>query len=352
MSAPSSVDVLILGQGYTALLLATLLDRRGVTSLTVSTSTTDQLLVDIKGRTLSALPVFPVRGSWLTSVLGLDNGSLIIPEFRGNPGVPAASPRAGSFSEFSQAHSGPRGWTLGRKLFGLELMDRPLSELQQKVARHYPDGQAVDQRIGFVGGLSPYWTCVQRSNASHHVRGPAEEVDLPGRRIVARGLSVKYAVMVATVPFLKLARLVGPSVQARTVGAPTRFVYFISTSPVTPNRLVYDLALHSPVYRVFAPTSDVVAVQTSFDGLGTAPKLIAQRAEGLMNLNEGTLVPTEERRPLMPYPLDLEPEAARAAVLENAGRRRVIPFGRMALWRYLDLHELDWSILDDITEHI
>ena len=52
------------------------------------------------------------------------------------------------------------------------------------------------------------------------------------------------------------------------------------------------------------------------------------------------------------YPLQIHPEEFRTSCEDSLRARGVFLFGRHGLWEYRDLHELRWSVVDDVLHYL
>jgi hypothetical protein len=146
--------------------------------------------------------------------------------------------------------------------------------------------------------------------------------------------------------------LTGIDTGATFVAGDARFAVFHVPEAMSENVLTYDPDLTSPVYRLFAPVARIVVAQLSKtnDCWEDVPHVASylrrtQSWHGPSTLLSAFTLPGC-------YPLQIHPEEFRTTCEQMLREKGVFLFGRHGLWEYRDLHELRWSVLDDVLEYL
>lgn len=265
-------------------------------------------------------------------------------------GVPAQRPaRPDTFAEYARQALPPRSQLLAPKQFGRLVWEHPLSEVREKIARLYGTAQASPTaspaRSGYTAGESPYAPYLRRLARVHTVLAThAARIDADRHGVfTADGRRLGYRTLVVALPIAEIARLLGVRGVEAVAGA-AAFVVF-RMDGARPNRLVYDAEPGTPVFRVLTPRSDVAVVQVAVDIDPDRPEIDDALRSRVRELTGTEILdrvwPTVRVR--RAYPVD-GPGRHGAAELDAAGAAAgVIRLGRFAEWRYIDLHEVDWS---------
>lgn len=266
--------------------------------------------------------------------------------------VPAANPvlgawPAGSFGSIVEEF-GVLGTSLSLKQFGIERFNEPLLEVRGKRERHY--GAAVAARTlpraGFLDGCSPYrlvrdaFRDLQRAGDVEHVI--AERLDGRSKLIVAPCGIRAYDMMIVTCDVNEFCSLLGTS-GVSTPSAPASFVlYSVAGVDLEPNILVYDHRAESGVFRAFSSRPDRVVVQRS---LAQSDSSIDERSAiaALVGCSAASLEPVCTLVLPTAYPTDPISDDDLRRLEDISEAYNALLFGRYAEWRYVDLHELDWS---------
>jgi hypothetical protein len=238
------------------------------------------------------------------------------------------------------------------KLFGRTIAaGPPPPELAKKVARHYGQ-QPAEPRMGFIAGVSPYFLVSQDATLTDWSCDGVTGVDLSERLLAAGNQTIRYRALVSTIPLPALLPLAGIETTATFVAGDARFAVFHVPEATSANVLTYDPDLTSPVYRVFAPLAGIVVAQLSktndcWEDVSNVASYLrtTQSWQGPATLLSTFTLPGC-------YPLQIHPEAFRTSCDQTLREKGVFLFGRHGLWEYRDLHELRWSVLDDVLEYL
>ena len=259
---------------------------------------------------------------------------------------------ADSFGHYA-ATNGWRTLTLASKQYGRELLSRPLSLVRAKVDNSYLRANASEfHRLGYVGGRSRYAIAMEillRSLTTNN--SSIREINPSDRSVVlATGQRLMYKRLIFTGRITQLADLLGVRPYS-PLSAPAHFCVG-RCDKGEPNQITYDLRDDSPVFRVITTDTRIWVAQLSQDyairekqsqvpedSLGADLKAaLADLLEtGSIEILAGLLT-LNGAYPLERLPIEYEQELESRC--QDAG---VVRFGRFAEWRYVDLHELDWS---------
>lgn len=339
-------DICIVGDGIASAILADQLGQRNTCSVAwVKTPGSPSLETqNCCGETISVLPMFPVAGASLTSQLWLGDDSGL----RSNVLDISYAEELKSSSAFHRSLSGKDSQAvLTWKLFGCK-QDAPLPlEVKRKISRHYENGFATSVRYGFQGGISPYVRYVQQASLAP-VAGPVTHLDLDRRRIrLATGRDIQFKALVWTKPLPLLLKHLGLGHGIDFHGLPTRFIICSTRVPIPENQLVYDCNQQSPIYRVFSPLENILVIQTSIHAATIAAASVSAAASRLLGIPE--CIVEKDIHVSLAYPLEFSPDEARHNIRSTLRDHGVFLFGRYATWEYLDLHELDWGVIDEVN---
>jgi hypothetical protein len=125
-----------------------------------------------------------------------------------------------------------------------------------------------------------------------------------------------------------------------------RFSLFSGATGTTANQLIYDDRPDSPFYRVFAIKDGYLCVQTAAD----MKPCLADYISLWRKLGVGSPTFLTHLHVPMAYPLG--PDSSIVEGTRSALRALGVALcGRLAEWRYIDLHEVDWKAIRDAAEH-
>jgi hypothetical protein len=254
----------------------------------------------------------------------------------------------GSFAWYSASNLTPRAQALAHKQFGTLARTSPLLEVRAKIARTYVNHAAPANRAGYIHGESPYvGTMRAAAAAAELVDRTVVSIDHRRRRVrFADGGHLDYGSMVLTIPLPQIARLLAIPYATMTCAAAEFVVARCVDVPA--NLLIYDSEPDSPMFRVISPRTGIVVVQLALTEART-DRLTTRCVQRLRRrLTEAIGSPTTGidptiRRVEMAYPTD-PPDAAFLHRLETVAEAgNIVRLGRFAEWRYVDLHELEWT---------
>jgi hypothetical protein len=374
-------DVLVIGSGATATFAAAICHLRGRrTTLLAPTST--GLLGSIKSyypdldfkNTLVPIypPVPPTDLSETFSSVGLPLSVLspindqpdilvrdhkFVPDHQSRSSIKPTLATPGSFAEYASLRD-DRTLVLANKQYGADLVGTlPLRLLQEKVERAYTPGAGSNfERLGYIDGRSRYAIAVESLLPLLSVRnGRISELDASKRSVtLVSNERISYYRAIFTDKFTHLARLLGLEIY-QPIAASAHFC-ICARRGGAPNHIVYDFRSDSPLFRMVATDNTVLVAQLAQpqpdDHQGPSPSSchgslrdrIRSAASSLLDVWPIDVVSDVITFPgAYPLePLDASYEAALEARCRGAG---IVRFGRFAQWRYVDLHELDWTLV-------
>lgn len=354
----ASAEALVVGGGLTAVFAAGVLGLlSGRRTLLVPPPNVPTIPTRVPGIAQVPMPVFPLAEPTPIAALlseitlwppdGYDPGTGDLDISVGFPDAVEHHPLPqsvrvcpGSYAEYATGVS----LSQACKQFGRGLCaTSPLRELRQKVSRHYSSPGRGSTRIGFIDGESAY------NGAARDVRSQLTSVGSICQRIdpekhllyLRDGGRVEYGRLVYCAPLPSLGECLGLPI-GELVGADAVFARCAVRDPVPLNSLRYDYRPDSPIIRVFVPTVGCLVAQLAVDF--DLDSDLSPWLETLMGC-EVEVTSATVTRIGHAYPLEA-PEGAPAEMIRSAcNLGDITPFGRYAEWRYLDLHELEWSTL-------
>ena len=232
------------------------------------------------------------------------------------------------------------------KQYGPPVQRRPLSQVRRKVARAY--GGSPRGRSGYTDGLSPYFPSMA-SALRAAIPPPSAVVEWRPRSrevvVAEEAAPIRYSRLVYAGSLSHLAAAVGQAPQGAEY-APATLALYGANGEVDVNNLIYDLRPGSPIFRVFTPRSRVALVQYSQLSTGGTEREAATKSalwelfhRSFEIIGQETLLPKA-------YPMESLTPDAQAAMDTACADLGILRFGREAMARYVDLHELPWSDLE------
>ncbi|CAM4099286.1 FAD-dependent oxidoreductase [Zobellia roscoffensis] len=304
--------------------------------------------IDHEGISFSPLPIFPVQESELY------NSSLFydapkqkpisvsfseLANFEHNPN----EVKEGSLASFMIAKQGvDRNLCLGLKQWSRSMLSQPLSQVQDKIRRHYISNNG-NTRVGYVDGKSLFKYTIDKLQPEILNFSKLQKIVVETKEIHTADHIIAYDHLVSTIPLHYLLQYCGLPQDHNTESASAYFKFFTYSKGFKENRIIYDCDLNSDILRLFSVSDTLIMAQIRGDKHGkVSNKKVQDRIQNLIPEIEGLTFARELFSP-MGYPLELvtQPNSLKSmAILKENG---VIPFGRFGNWEYSDLHELDWS---------
>jgi hypothetical protein len=345
--------ICILGAGPAALLSQAFLRKKGVKPMVVGESVLGNLSpMRHEGARVGLVPIFPIQESDLFQRIAAEAPAAPEPvaiTFAQGAEELTDAITPGSHAEFLAQSFGDRQQRLilAKKHVGCEAFTRPFPELRRKVVASYPQVKRTRTLVGFAEGVSAYLHYIERAQFSVSVPERIVKVDLAKRCIVTASSEIRYDQLVCTLPIPDLVRLAGIAPRVAFVGSGVQTAVAAVEEPLSANRVVYDCAARSPIFRAFVPRPGFIVAQVARGEWDAASGAIATRIAELFGL---AAAPRILRRFTIDncYPLAVSDEARRDELFHQLERSGTVLFGRAAQWRYLDLDELDWERIDGL----
>jgi hypothetical protein len=342
-------DICVLGAGPAGLFASSWLrHRRRVRTTVIGTPVFGMLRHDYSPTgPFSLVPILPPNGSHFPP--SARGAGILRTAYVGQcHRARSADHQVGSFAHYSAANLGERSLVLARKQFGPMAHTEPMLEVRDKIERNYSAGMPPMKRAGYIGGESPYVATMRAAaSAAEIVDQAVESIDYRDRSVrFANGTRLYYGAIILTVPLPRIARLLGVP-PPRLASAPAEFV--VAHCPTaTENLLIYDCEPGSPVFRMVSPRAGLLVVQLALIGHRSealsdlAMRRLRERIGGILGSAEVEL-DCRIRRIESAYPTDPPDAGFMDDLLPVLRRGNVVRLGRFAEWRYVDLHELNWT---------
>ena len=310
----------------------------------------------IQGQEVNVIPIFPVYQSSLYKELWKENGVKhdfleyidfgdIANEFsRIQHLVSDANPDsyAARYYLKSKGIHTQKNILLAYKLLGNVMFTNGLRRLSDKVTRHY-GSNLPNARIGFINGLSAYYDKLRTIPGEELLEG-IKEIDIDNKRVITEQCEISYQRLISTLNLREMMRKVRGAPDIQLISKPASFFVVKTSSPLEPHKVIYDLELDSPIYRVFTIGLNIALVQLSIlhsmADVGSKP--IVDRLKQFFGQQfsiEFEYSYTIEDA----YPLDSSSDMELNHFMSELEGKDVILLGRFAEWEYVDLHELDYS---------
>lgn len=379
------VDELVVGNGPTAVLAAALLARPARSQLLISANPfgmLDPICLRVnrdRWQLINVPPVFPPENDTLLS----RRLNRILPDAAAFAGAPvsirtasseavidesnvlATLPREQSVTIPFSSYAACRGvetLILSEKQYGDVIWTQPLEQVRTKIERAYSAGFSLGtSRIGYHKGLSPYYRLMSRLLPGiQWARTRIQSVDVSARScLLANGVTVHYGKMVFAGKLEELCRVLNRQC-VRIVSAPARFIVGTFTVTASYNSVTYDPRPESPIFRLSIPAPGTWVAQIgqgtrgsdSNDDSGAGDSCLPTRVVPWVESLAGWKVQRTVNKIVtfaQAYPLEAMQEDDRSSLDAACRAAGIVRFGRQAEWRYVDLHELDWSALCGIN---
>ncbi len=350
-------EICILGTGPAARICSILL--KDTNHLVVGSGITMGSLSKFKihDKELNLIPIFPVYQSALYQELWkdqnvkhnfleyIDYGDVVIGFEKIQHLILKAKPESYAVEHLKKKNDihTQKNILLAYKLFGDIIFDKRLSRLSNKVQRHY-DNKMPRARIGFVNVLSPYYEKLQAIPERVFLVEEVKEIDIEKKIVHTTRSEIKYQRLISTLNLREMISKVRTVPDIKLISKPASFYIFKTTYSLDSHKVIYDLEIKSPIYRVFTIDPNFLIVQLSQiytleDG---GSDLIVNRLKHFFG--DGFCVCFEYYYSIQDaYPLDTSSDEALKQYVSELEANDVLLIGRFAEWEYVDLHELNYS---------
>lgn len=324
----------VLGSGITAQVVAGELSRRGLDVTWIETGSS------VSGGS-KILPILPPENALDRDWSEYPTVDFeLVNEHRIGPRLPAQRDSLGWALRSNLGVDEIRD-VLTEKLFGPEHRREAMPEVWRKIDRQYNGHRLpAERRIGFRAEQNAY---------SHAYAGDAEAVERRTEALEAvrfsgdgeveiGGQRHRFGLIVVTTPLREWCDLLGWTCP-QELAAPARLFLGEDSNGDRRNHVIYDLDPESPIYRIFWSDGPLTLVQGA--------RHCSERQVREHVAKEWPSVEIHRERTLTnAYPVRVEdPEEVSRLAREAYRRFRILPFGRLATWRYIDIHENPWHRL-------
>lgn len=340
--------IYVLGSGPAARIAQLLLHRCGLRVSRLGGSCMGLLTPLHVGNTVfTPVPLFPVVGTALSHALGfthLKPDRLLSYRYADEATAHTVSPAFTtpcSLGAYLQqlTNRSDIALTLAAKQLGCRIFCEELPEVRRKVDRNYVCHSPRRNRLPFVNGFSPYYTCLADTQWLPSWNTRLIRIDIESNSIVTDAGVLHYDYLVSTIAlplFLEYASI-EHSLEFSAEGI--RLELFMADDALDTFQVTYDCDPNSPVFRCFVPQHGVLVAQVARTQLGIEPPQIASRLQQLLVLAAtprhcGTL----EYKNC--YPLGVSDIDSQGSLERQLADNGIGLFGRFATWQYVDLHEL------------
>ena len=310
----------------------------------------------IQGQEINAVPIFPVYQSPLYKDLWKESGIKhdfleyiyygdIAREFsKIQPLVSNVNTNSYATRCYQKSKSihAQKNILLAYKLLGKVIFTNRLRRLNDKVTRHYGSNMP-NARIGFINGLSAYYEKL-RTIPGEVLSEDIKEIDIDKKIVFTTQSEISYRLLISTLNLRGMMRKVRGAPDVQLISKPASFFVVKTSSPLEPHKVIYDLELESPIYRVFTIGLNIALVQLSIlhsMEVGDAKPIVDRLKQFL---GQKLSVEFEHSYTIEDaYPLDSSSDMELNHFMSELEEKGVILLGRYAEWEYVDLHELDFS---------
>lgn len=339
----------LLGIGYTSILASHLLKEKGINSIILGFPK-DKAVFELKlsNCSISPLPIFPVKDSFLFEALKLNESiplstvEVNYSEVK-NCNYNDFKIHPNSLGEFIyKDDSALKAFGLSLKQWGESILTYPLTEVQNKIKRHYLSG-TKNTRVGYLNGFTLYYHFLQKLNPDILNFTSLEKIDFKNKIVFTDSYEIHYKKLISTIPINHLLTNCNFEIHIPPIYEGSYFFYFNHSSEFLANKIIYDCDLNSNILRVFSATDSLIVVQLPSYKRGQIKVAdISQRLRELvptlkeLNFEQELFMP-------MSYPIESITDSQTLENIHMLKENSVLPFGRFGNWEYSDLHELNWE---------
>lgn len=345
--------ICILGYGFTSLIAYNkLLENYNHNDILIikDTHTKNILTLKIDSLTFSPLPIFPVLESDLyNSGLFLNKKhkesiKVSYSEVK-NFNLKKHKIKNKSLASFMLSNSSLNKWfCLGLKQWGEDFLNKPFNQIQSKIKNHYLSKNG-NTRIGYSNSLSQYYDAVKDLSPIITKYEKILSIDYKKSLLITESKKIKYEKLISTIPIDKLLSFCKFNLTPDLDYYGSYFFYFRYLEGFNKNNLIYDCDFDSDILRIFSINDNFMMVQlksiksTEIDST-IIKNQILKLVPSIKNLKySGKLILP------MSYPVEDIGDKETLNAIKNISKFNVVPFGRFGEWKYTDLHELNWNII-------
>ena len=352
------IEICILGNGPTARICSFLMKNPHIL---IGNQENFGLLskTEITNNSFNLAPIFPVYNSYLYKELWKDNlekydflnyskqGNISFEFDNMLPLISNANPQSyvAQCLKEKQDIDTKENIVLAYKLFGKVIFERELHRLLAKVKKNY-DGAKPNKKIGYINNLSLYYEKVANIKVDNFFSDEIRKIDVKRKIAYTQTCEIEYDKLVSTIDLRDLLQKTNYPENLNLISSSAYFC-LIKTNTILPiNLVIYDVEIHSPIYRLFTISENFVIIQFT-SGCQNIKltqlfpvlyKLLGQifeiQFEYRYTIKDVYPIYTSSDTLLQQYKLELE-------------ANNIHLIGRYAEWEYLDLHELNYSKLND-----
>lgn len=345
--------ICILGNSYTAYIAYHILKNREIDAVLVGNENIHhKLLTNIGQDLISPIPIFPLSLSdlylYFKHYSKFPEEPLQIEYFKDDvTDLKLNLIQPDSLGQFMiQNKASEESLVISLKQWGSAFYDEELKEVKSKIKNHYFSG-GNQRRIGFYKGYSLYYHFLRNTINHSTVYKNVQQIDYKNKKIICDRLDIFYDKLYSTINILDLHKLCGFKTSFHLKYKGSFFMYFILSPLHLKNNIIYDCNLSTPIIRLFFPTNNILVAQLSTNSYKKYnSNLILKRISDIIpqikNINYVKSIH-------LPFSYPLEPILDKKMIksIEILKSFSIIPFGRFGNWEYKDLHELNWTLLND-----
>lgn len=339
----------LMGIGYTSIIASHLLKEKGIDSIVIGLSN-DKAVFDLQlsNCSISPLPIFPVKDSHLYQSLKLSELSpqtileVTHSEIKNcNPTI--FNIQIDSLAEFIYKDSTTlKAFGLSLKQWGPKMLEKPYSEVQNKIRRQYLSGNN-NSRVGYINGFTLYYHIIKHKCPNILDFNTINKIDYKNKIVFADSFEIHFKKLISTIPVNHLLSNCNMNLSIPLIFEGSYFFYYSHKSDFQANKMIYDYDLKSDIIRAFSATDNIIVAQ--LPGYKKGKIKISDISERLYELIPDLRKLNFEKELFlsMSYPIETITDSQTLENIQMLKENSVLTFGRFGSWKYLDLHELNWD---------
>jgi len=345
--------ICILGNSYTAYIAYHILRNRDIDAVLVGNGNNYQtLLTNIGQDRITPIPIFPLILSdlylYFKQYYKFPEEQLHIEYFNdGATDLNLNLIQPESLGQFMiQNKASDESLVISLKQWGSAFYNEELNEVKSKIKNHYFSG-GNQSRVGFYRGNSLYYHFLRHTLNNSTLYNNIQHIDYKNKKVICERLDIFYDKLYSTINILDLYKLCGFRTSFHLKYKGSFFMYFILSPIELENNILYDCNLSSPIIRLFFPQNNILVAQLSTNSFRkyNSNSIIKRIVDILPNIKNIKYVKSIH----LPFSYPLEPILDKKMInsIENIKTFSIVPFGRFGNWEYKDLHELNWTLVND-----